>query len=178
MINIRLKARESAPDFNLPGVDGRSYSLEDFGDKKILVVFFTCNHCPYARAYEDRLMKLQEDFKEQVQFVGINSNDAVNYPEDSLDNMKIRATERGFNFPYLRDKSQTIAQEYGGEVTPDCFVFNEKRKLVYSGRIDDNWQDPSDVTTKDLRKAIQAVLDSEDIAEQELRAIGCSIKWK
>lgn len=175
----RLSAGEKAPEFELPGVDGKTHSLEEYNDAKILVVFFTCNHCPYARAYEDRLMKLQSDFKDKgAQFVAINSNDAVNYPEDSFDNMKLRATDIKFNFPYLRDKSQDIAREYGGEVTPDCFVFDEQRKLVYSGRIDDNWQNPEEVTTEDLKNAIQAVLDGEEIAEPEKKAIGCSIKWK
>lgn len=176
---MRLKTGDAAPGFSLMGVDGKTHSLSDFDDKEVLIIFFTCNHCPYAKAYEDRLITLQHDFlSKSVQFVAINSNDSEGYPEDSFENMKIRASEKNFPYPYLRDKSQEVARAYGGEVTPDCFVFDKERKLRYSGRVDDDWQDPNSVTSQDLRNAIQAALDGKEIEEPELRAVGCTIKWK
>lgn len=168
-----------APDFSLPGIDGKTYSLAFFADKKILVIVFMCNHCPYVQACWDRLIALQEEFGLQgVQFVGINANDAEQYPEDSFENMKEYAAEKGHNFPYLRDETQEVAKAYGAVCTPDIFVYDEKRELVYHGRIDDNWQNPSKVTRHELKEALSALLRSEKPKKDQNPSMGCSIKWK
>ena len=167
------------PGFNLPGVDGKNHSEKEFTDKKTLVVIFTCNHCPYAQSYQDRIISLQKDFGHKgAQIIAINSNDATGYPDDSFEKMVERAKEKNFNFPYLRDESQQTAKSFGAQVTPDCFVFDQKRVLQYRGRVDDNWQDHYKVASHDLRHAIDAVLNGKKPRVQEASAIGCSIKWK
>jgi peroxiredoxin len=175
-----MKTGAAAPDFrNLPGVDGKNYGLADFAAAKALVVFFSCNHCPYVQAYEDRLMALQKDFKSKgVEFIAINSNDAANYPDDNFENMKKRAQERKFNFTYLRDESQNVAKAYGATHTPHLFVFNKDRKLSYTGRIDDNWQEPAKVAHQYLRDALSALVEGREPETKETFAIGCTIKWK
>ena len=168
-----------APPFALPGVDGETRSLDSFSDARLLVVVFTCNHCPYAIASEDRLIELQRDYADQgVQIVAINPNDAVNYPDDSFDKMKERAASKGFNFPYLRDESQEVARAYDAVCTPDIFVFDQDRKLVYNGRIDDNWKEPASVTRNDLREVLDAALDGGAVEFEHVPSMGCSIKWK
>lgn len=168
-----------APAFSLPGVDGKTYSLESFADAKVLVVVFTCNHCPYAKAVEDRLVQLQRDYLERgVRLVAINPNDERAYPDDSFEKMKERAQSKGFNFPYLRDESQSVARAYDAACTPDIFVFDQSRKLVYNGRLDDSWQDPSKVTRTDLRQAIDAALAGNPVDFEAVPSMGCSIKWK
>jgi len=143
------------PPLRLPAVDGNTYAHTSFEEAAILVIVFTCNHCPYAIASEDRLIALQHEFSDRgVQFVLINSNDADNYPEDSFDRMVVRSREKNFPFPYLYDETQEIARAYDAVCTPDIFVFNRTRTLQYNGRIDDNWQEPERVTRRDL----QAVL--------------------
>jgi thiol-disulfide isomerase/thioredoxin len=145
----------------------------------VLAVIFTCNHCPYAQAYEDRLIELAEHFDEEgAQFVLINSNDDAGYPDDSFENMKIRYREKGFPFPYCRDETQQAARAFGALCTPHCFVFDGSRLLRYKGRIDDNWKDPKAVLHHDLRDAIAALVKGKDPEVQEANAIGCSIKWK
>ena len=173
-----LKIGAKLPEFNLPGIDGKTYSLSAFQDSKILVVMFTCNHCPYVQAYEKRLISLQDDFKDKsVSFVAVNSNDEVNYPEDSFENMIKRAKDKGYNFPYLRDKSQEIAKTFGASYTPEVFVFDQNRILQYHGRIDDNWQEPNKVTKQNLKEAIEAMLSNKSIERAETQAIGCTVKW-
>ena len=169
---------EKAIDFALPGVDGNEYSLDSFEDKRLLAVIFTCNHCPYAQAYQDRIKALQAAFDDNLAVVAINPNDAEGYPEDDFQHMKIRAREQEYTYPYLRDKSQDIAQAYGAEVTPDVFLFDEKRILRFRGRIDDNWENPSAATMHDLQNAIQDLLAARPVKHPEVRAIGCSVKWK
>lgn len=169
-----------APAFSLPGTDGQTHSLDTYSDAKVLVVVFTCNHCPYAIACEDRLVDIQRDYADRgVQLVAINPNDATRYPGDSFEAMKVRATEKGFNFPYLRDESQEVARAYDAACTPDPFVFDAGRKLVYNGRIDDNWKDPSAVTKRDLRAVLDATLAGDAMPLPEaVPSMGCSIKWK
>ena len=175
---ITLKIGSSLPHFKLEATDGKTYSGESFKNKKILVVMFTCNHCPYVRAYEDRLIKLQEDYKEKgVSFIAINPNDDEKYPEDSIENMIKRTKEKGFNFPYLRDKSQEVAKLFGASYTPEIFVFDENRILQYHGRIDDNWQEPDKVTKRNLKDAIEALLNKMPIERKDTQAIGCTVKW-
>ena len=173
-----IKIGDKAPDFNLPSVDGKNYSLSDFKDKSVLIVMFTCNHCPYVQAYEERFIALQNEFKEKrVILIGINSNDDKNYPEDSFENMVKRAKEKGYNFRYLRDKSQKVAHAYGATHTPQLFVLDEERKLRYTGKIDDNWREPDKVKERFLRDAILALLEKKKIKNPETYAIGCTIKW-
>ena len=153
--------------------------LDSFADAELLVVVFTCNHCPYAIACEDRLIAIQEDYRDKgVQLVAINPNDAVNYPDDSFDNMKVRAAEKGFNFPYLRDETQEVARAYDAACTPDVFVFDRDRKLLYNGRIDDNWRQPDQVTRRELRELLDAALEGGTVDFAHTPSMGCSIKWK
>ncbi len=168
-----------APTFSLPGVDGKTWSLDSFSDAKVLVVVFTCNHCPYAKASEDRLIAIQDDYADAgVRLVAINPNDAERYPDDSFAAMKERASEKKFNFPYLRDETQEVARAYDAACTPDIFVFDAGRKLVYNGRIDDNWREPDQVKRHDLRLAIDAALQNTTVDFYHKPSMGCSIKWK
>jgi peroxiredoxin len=176
--SVGLPLGSSAADFELKGVDGKTHTLKSFADKKALVVVFSCNHCPYVRAYEDRMVQLQKDYSTKgVLLVAINSNDDVGYPEDSYPNMIKRAADKGFNFPYLRDESQEIAKEYGAICTPHVFAFDQQRHLQYKGRIDDN-RNPVLVKTRDLRDALDAILAGRKPEVQETRPFGCSVKWK
>lgn len=174
----RLKLGDRAPSFSLPGIDGKKYSLETFADKKILVVFFTCNHCPYVQGWDDRLIAIQRDYGSKgVQLVGINSNETKNYPQDSFDKMVTRAKEKGFNFIYLRDEDQSVARAYDAACTPEFFVFDQERKLRYHGRVDDNYQDPKVVKSHDLRNALDDLLAGQAVRTPLTHAMGCSIKW-
>ena len=174
-----LQLGDSAPDFNLLGVDGQDHTLSEFADKDVLVVGFICNHCPYVKAYIDRLVEIQRDYSDkQIQIVGINSNDEINYPEDDFENMKSFAQEKGINFPYLRDESQETAHEYGALCTPHLYMFNKERKLVWMGRVDENWEYPDQVKNHYLRDAIDSVLEGKEIENPGPGPIGCSIKWK
>ena len=176
---MSLQPGEPAPDFTLRGTDDRTYTLATFADKPVLVVVFSCNHCPYVQAYEDRLIALQRDYAERgVQVVAINSNDDRTYAEDSFENMIARSRAKSFNFPYLRDQTQKIAQAYGATHTPQLFVFGSDRTLRYTGKIDDNWQRPQSVTRHYLREAIDSVLTGRNPAEAITHAIGCTIKWR
>ena len=173
-----LKIGTQLPEFNLSAVDGKNYSPNSFSSNKLLVVMFTCNHCPYLQAYEDRLIKLQSDFKDRgVAFVAINANDEKNYPEDSFENMVKRAKEKGYNFPYLRDKTQEIARNFGATHTPEIFLFDKERILRYHGGIDDNCKEPAKVTKHTLREALDALLSNKPVSESETHAIGCTVKW-
>jgi peroxiredoxin len=179
MATDKLKIGSKAPDFNLLGVDNKFYSLDSFADKKILIVIFSCNHCPYVQAYEQRIISIQKEFSEKgVQIVAINSNEDKNYPEDSFDQMIKRSGEKQFNFPYLRDETQEVAKAYGATHTPEIFLFDQERKLRYHGKIDDNWKEPEKVKYQYLRKAIEEVLEGIEVSIPETFSIGCTIKWK
>jgi peroxiredoxin len=175
-----LRIGSVGPDFKaLPGTDGRVHSLESFKGNAAVVLSFTCNHCPYAQAYEDRFIALANEFMpKKVAFVAINPNDEVHYPEDGFEQMKVRAKEKNFPFPYLRDESQKVAKAYGAVCTPHIFVLNDRWKLVYEGRIDDNWKEPNKVKSRDLRDAIEAVLAGKKVSVANTNPMGCSIKWK
>ena len=177
--NFIFKIGDKAVDFSLPGVDGKVYSLNDFKNKKILVIIFMCNHCPYVQAYIERMKAVQNDYGVKgVQVAGINSNDEINYPGDSFEKMIEFNKNRKLNFPYLRDEDQTVASAYGAQCTPECFVFDAERKLRYHGRIDDNYKDENAVKTYDLRNAINALLHNQKVVIELTPAIGCSIKWR
>ncbi|MBI2085289.1 MAG: thioredoxin family protein [Candidatus Aenigmarchaeota archaeon] len=174
-----LKVSDSLVEFELIGVDGKKHSSNKFASKKVLVVIFTCNHCPYAKAYQDRIIAVQKDYASKgVQVIAINSNDDSKYTEDSFDDMKTRAKEKGFNFPYLRDESQIVARDYGAKATPHVFVFDFSRKLRYVGAIDDNWDNATAAKQKYLREAIDAILAGKEIAVKETMPVGCTIKWR
>ena len=182
-----LEIGARAPDFNLPGVDGRHYKLASFTKANILVVIFTCNHCPTAQAYEERIKKLAADYKSKgVALVAISPNDpkAVRLDElgysdmsDSLEEMKIRAKDKKFKFPYLYDgDKQKVSRAYGPVTTPHVFIFDKERKLRYVGRIDDS-ERPERVKSRDARNAIDALLSGKNVPVERTRTFGCSIKW-
>jgi peroxiredoxin len=175
----KLTIGDKAIPFELPGVDDELHSLADYTDKKALVVLFSCNHCPYVRAWEDRMVQIQADYASQgVQFIAINANDTDKYPADSLPKMKERAQEKGFNFPYLFDETQEVARYYGAERTPEIFVFNRVGVLQYHGALDDNYDDPDAVTQEYLRDALDAILAEKMPATAKTAPVGCTIKWK
>ncbi|MBD3360460.1 redoxin domain-containing protein [Candidatus Peregrinibacteria bacterium] len=168
-----------APDFSLEGTDGNIYSLKDFSDKKILVVIFMCNHCPYVQAIWSRLVDLQERFKDRgVQFVGINPNFHPDYPEETMEKMKEYYNRYDMNFPYLLDESQEVARKYNAQCTPDIYVFDDNRELAYHGRIDDSWRNEGQVAKEELADAIEALLADEKPSEVQNPSRGCSIKWR
>jgi thiol-disulfide isomerase/thioredoxin len=184
---IPLEIWSAAPDFNLPGVDGKNYRLADFAKANILVVVFTANHCPTAQAYEGRIMQLVTDYKSKgVAVVAISPNDplAIRLDElgytdlgDSFEEMKIRAAERKFNFPYLYDgRTQEVSRAYGPVSTPHVFVFDKERKLQYTGAVD-NSDDPNKIKKSFARDAIEALLEGREVAIKKMKPFGCSIKW-
>ena len=168
-----------AVDFKLPGVGGKTVSLESFSEKKILVIIFMCNHCPYVKAVFQRLIDLQKETEPQgVQLIGINSNDAERYPDDSFENMQKIAKEKGINFPYLFDASQETARAYDAVCTPDIYVYGPERKLLYRGRIDDSWEHEEKVTRRDLKEALDRIVAGQEVSGEQISSMGCSIKWK
>jgi peroxiredoxin len=184
---VTLEIGAAAPDFNLLAVDGRTYRLSDFATAKVLVVVFTANHCPTAQAYEGRIMKLVSDYKGKgVAVVAISPNDplAVRLDElgysdlgDSFEEMKLRVTERGFNFPYLYDgQTQAVSLAYGPVSTPHVFIFDQQRRLQYTGAID-NAEDPNKVKVHYGREAIDSLLQASEVATIKTKTFGCSIKW-
>jgi peroxiredoxin len=179
MSTSTLKIGSKVPEFNLKGVDGKEYSPDSFKDQKVFIVIFSCNHCPYVRAYEERIKSIQSEYMEKgVQVVAINSNDDSRYAEDSYEEMIKRAEERKFNFPYLRDEDQIAAKAFDASHTPEIFLFDEERKLRYHGKIDDNWQFPEKVKNTFLKNALDEILSSREISIPETFSIGCTIKWK
>jgi peroxiredoxin len=178
-VAFTLVPGSQAPDFRLPGVDGRNYSLADFADARVLIVVFSCNHCPYVVGSEDRILKLLADYAPHgVRLVAINSNETDNHPADSFEFMKQRAKERRFSFPYLRDESQDVARVYGALRTPHFYVFDAQRTLRYTGRMDDNPRSPGQETTHELRDALDALLADRQPPVPITNPIGCNVKWK
>ena len=176
-----LTVGDPAPDFNLPGTDGRSHSLADFDERDVLLVVFTCNHCPYAKAKIDVLNRLAADY-DDVAVVGINPNDETAYPEDSFDRMKELVEDGTIQYDaYLRDKEQTVAKAYGAVCTPDPFLFkntDDGFELAWHGRLDDALNPDDEPTTDDMREAIEDVLAGNDVEKDFLPSRGCSIKWR
>ncbi len=177
--NLKLKIGDKAPDFKLPGTDGKTYSLESFRGKNVLVVVFMCNHCPYVQGSIERIKLIQAEYGiKGIQVVGINANDEINYPDDSFDKMIEMSKSRMLNFPYLRDEDQTVANAYGAQCTPECFVFDGHRTLRYHGRIDNSPKDASAVQMTDLSNALDSLIHNRKVSIELTPAIGCSIKWK
>jgi peroxiredoxin len=179
MATDALSIGSKIPEFNLTGIDDKNYSLESFQDKRGIIVVFSCNHCPYVQAYEGRMKNIQQDYGEKgIELIAINPNNASTHPDDSFENMKKRASEQQFNFIYLRDEDQSVAKAFDATHTPEIFLFNGERKLVYHGKIDDNWQEPDKVVNHYLKNAIDEMLNGTEISVPETYSIGCTIKWK
>ena len=169
-----------APDFSLPSTKGDTVSLEDFRDAEGLLVVFMCNHCPYVKHIKEGLVRFAEEYQPRgIAMVGINANDAANYPADSLEKMRADAQSFGYPFPYLYDESQDVAKAYRAACTPDFFLYDRERKLVYRGQFDDSRPgNDAPVTGKHLRAAADALLAGEPVPADQTPSVGCNIKWK
>jgi peroxiredoxin len=169
-----------APDFRLPDPDGKIVSLTAFEDAPALLVLFVCNHCPYVKHIRAGLAEVGREYQKRgVAVVAISANDVANYPQDAPDKMKEEAKAAGYTFPYLYDESQAVAQAFRAACTPDIFLFDKNRKLVYRGQFDDSRPgNGRPVTGKDLRAALDAVLSGKPVPEQQTPSVGCNIKWK
>jgi len=183
-----LEIGQTAPDFLLPGIDGRDYSLKDFDDSKFLVIMFICNHCPTAQSYEDRMIQLVNDYQDKgVGFLAVSPNDplAVRLDEmgytdlgDDLEDMKIRAEYKKYNFPYIYDgKTQAMSRKYGPVATPHVFIFDQEMKLRYTGRIDDSEIAVRPDTKHDTRNALEELLAGKKVTVEKTKTFGCSVKW-
>ena len=173
---------DKATDFKLKNIDDKTFSLADKKDAKGFIVVFTCNHCPYAVKYEDRIVALNNKYaKLGYPVIAINPNDATAYPDDNLANMKKRAKEKSFTFPYLVDDTQSIAKAYGATKTPHVFILKKENAdliVKYIGAIDDNTDDASAVTVKYVEQAVDELLANKPVAITSTKAIGCGVKWK
>jgi len=175
---LTLQLGNEAPPFSLPGVDGSVHSLDEYGNAPALAVIWSCNHCPYVQAWEGRMSEIQRDYESRgARLVAINSNDAARYPEDSFEEMKARASREGFAFDYLHDEDQAVAGAYGPSRTPEVFLFDASRRLVYHGAIDDS-RDERAVGTTYLRDALDALLEDREPPAVQTEPVGCSIKWR
>ena len=171
-------AGDGAPDFDLEGIDGARHSLSSYSGYDALLVVFMCNHCPFVKAKVEAMKEIHGRFKDRVAVVGINSNDAARYPDDSFESMKSVAAEKGISFDYLVDGTQDVARRYGASCTPDPFLFDGDRKLVFHGRIDDAANPDDAATEKTMVNNIAALLDGRGIEKDFDPSVGCSIKWK
>ncbi len=175
---VVLKTGDKAPDFELLGIDNMKHRLSEYKDYKGLLVVFMCNHCPYVQAKIKALVEIYNKFKDKIAIIGINSNDPTNYPDDSFENMKKFAKEKGIKFTYLVDETQQVAKKYGAVCTPDPFLFDQDRKLIFHGKID-NAMKPEDVATeKTMILNIEKFLYGKKIEKDFDPSMGCSIKWK
>lgn len=173
-----LSLGSKAPGFTLKATDGKTYTLYDFSDAKILVIFFTCNHCPYVLGSDETTRRTAEKFAPQgVKFIAINSNSPNTYEEDSFENMVKRMEQNKFPWLYLYDDTQNIARTYGALRTPHFFVFNEERKLVYTGRGVDNPRETDKMTVNDLENALEQICAGQKITTPITNPIGCNVKW-
>lgn len=174
-----LQIGESAPDFKLPATDGNTYQLSDFGDVDTLVVFFTCNHCPYVIASDEVTRQTADKYASQgVKFVGINANSKATNPDDDFEHMVSRMDEHKLPWLYLYDESQEVALAYGALRTPHFYVFNQDRELVYTGRAVDNPKDTSKMTVNDLDRALEEHLAGQAISVPLTNPLGCNVKWE
>lgn len=170
---------QTCPDFVLPATDGRTIGKKDIAQGRPFLVMFICNHCPYVKAIEDRLIDLGRDLKAlNVPVVGISSNDANRYAEDSFDGMKARAELKNYTFPYLYDEDQSVAKSFGAVCTPDYFLYDGNGKLAYRGRLDDSWKEADKVTARELYEAAKLLVEGKPAPTNQAPSMGCSIKWK
>jgi len=173
-IDVETKAAE----FRLPGADGNEHALVDYAKNKAVVVVFTCNHCPAAIGAQDRIIALQRDYAGKgVQVIAINSNEDAGHPTDSFEHMVARVREKGFPFPYLRDRSQAVAKAYGAQRTPHFFLLDAQRAVAYHGRMDNNPYEEGKQTTNELREALDQLLADRPVTVAPTNAIGCNVKW-
>lgn len=173
-----LQIGDRAPDFALPATDGKTYRLSDFAAARILVVFFTCNHCPYVTGSDEVTRATADRFRDQgVAFIGINSNSENTYPEDAFDFMVARMQAQRFPWVYARDRSQDVARAYGALRTPHFYVFDSQRRLIYTGRGVDQPRDTSRMTVNDLARALEAAVAGKPVAVPVTNPIGCNVKW-
>ena len=178
-MSYTLQPGQKAPDFRLPATDGRKYSLSDFDDYPYLVIFFTCNHCPYVIGSDEVTRATAVKFGDAgVAFVGINSNSENTYPEDSFPNMVKRMEEHNFPWKYLYDKDQSVVKAYGALKTPHFYLFNRERELVYTGRGVDSPRDTSRMTVNDLERALEEMISGREVSVPVTNPIGCNIKWE
>ena len=181
-ISTASELGSEAPDFSLPGVDGKTYSLKSFDGKRGLLVVFMCNHCPYVIAVHSRFSKLARDFEAQgIAVIGINSNDPAVREADSFENMKRISVEWNLPFPYVIDESQQVARAYDAVCTPDPYLYlnrDGKFRLYYRGRLDDSWKDESLVKQEDLKLAMEALVRGVPAPANQISSMGCGIKWK
>ena len=174
-----LQIGESAPDFKLPATDGKTYQLSDFAGAKVLVVFFTCNHCPYVLGSDEVTRQTADKFTAQgVKFVGINANSKKTHPEDDFEHMVSRMAEKKFPWIYLYDESQQVAWAYGALRTPHFYVFDQNRKLVYTGRGVDNPRETNKMTENNLEQALEEFLAGKPVSIPLTNPIGCNVKWE
>lgn len=167
------------PEFDLPSTAGDRWTRAKLLNGKPFLVMFICNHCPYVKAIEDRLITLGRDLKEiGVSVVGISANDANDYPEDSFEKMRERAQEKKYTFPYLHDESQEVARAFGAVCTPDYFMYDGEGRLAYRGRLDDSWKEPAKVTKRELYEAAKLLAAGEEPPREQTPSMGCSIKWR
>ena len=175
---MTLSLGTQAPSFDLPGIDGRNHTLDDYAGAPALALVQSCNHCPYVQAWEGRMKAIQRDYADRgFRLVAIGSNDVERYPEDSFDEMRARAEREGFNFDYLYDEDQSVARALGAERTPEVFLFDADRRLAYHGAIDDSREDNA-VTRHYLRDALDALLAGRDPEPADTPAVGCSVKYR
>ena len=166
------------PEFQLTATNGKSYGKKDFLNGKPLLVMFICNHCPYVKVIEDRLITLGNDFKKhEINLVAICSNDELSYPDDSFENLRKRAEEKNYPFVYLHDSTQSVAKTFGAVCTPDFYLYDSQAMLAYRGRLDDSWKEPAQVTKRELYSAALELLHGKKISAQQTPSMGCSIKW-
>lgn len=179
LYSLKLNPGWLAPDFTLPAIDGTSFHLREEKPQKGIVIIFTCNHCPYAKASWPVLVSLYNRFAPSgVSFVAINANDDSDHPEDSFENMKLFSKKNNILFPYLRDETQETAKKYQAQCTPDIYVLDPSHTLYYHGRINDNWQNPDKVTRNDLEDALNRLTLGDKPPVEQFPSMGCSIKWR
>lgn len=181
LLFAQVKVGDNAPGFSLKNVSGEMVDMTNYTSVKGMIVVFTCNHCPYAKAYEQRIIDLQTKYGSEFPVVAINPNDAEEYPDDSYENMITRAKERGFNFPYLHDHFQEVAKAYGVSKTPQVYVLSKAGKgfkVEYIGAIDDNYVSAKKAKKKYVEDAVDAIKNGVKVNPTTTAAVGCSVKWK
>ena len=166
------------PSFELPLINGSGqFSNSDLVSNRPTLVMFICNHCPYVKAIEERLIEIGRDYGEKVNIAAICSNDPTDYDEDSFSNLKARAEEMNYTFSYLHDESQDVAKSFGAVCTPDFFAYDSNQSLAYRGRLDDSWKNPEQVKKQELRQALDILLSGKSDVPDQIPSMGCSIKW-